>query len=73
MNRKANALSKNFDCDVIVLIHKKDTNNMFKHTSNSRFDFVEAIDLFLTEMQSKFFLKKHSINDLRFAEINDGL
>ncbi len=38
INRKADQLSKNFDCDVIVMIYKRENKSLFKHTTNKHFD-----------------------------------
>ena len=35
LSRKAQLMKREFGCDVMIIVHKKDTNNIFKYTTDS--------------------------------------
>jgi len=38
INRKAEQISKSFDCDVLVFIYKKENKSLFKYQTSKNFD-----------------------------------
>ena len=50
MLRIADQIKKQCDCDVFILVHKKDSDNIFSYSSHANFDLDRVSQLILCDV-----------------------